>query len=104
MPVRRRVQPATALAVSFTLTVALVLAGCSDRTDRTNSTGSTAGTPIGTSAASEGNGTPAPDPADPGDPGLDQEAAASIESSVSEAESLLAELDQEFRQDAAEAG
>jgi hypothetical protein len=98
MPVRRRVQPATALAVSFTLMVALVLAGCSDPA------GSTAGTPIGTSAAPEGSGTTTPDPTDPGNTGLDQEAAASIESTVSEAESLLAELDQEFQQDAAEAG
>jgi outer membrane murein-binding lipoprotein Lpp len=112
---RRRLAPA--LAVSFALMAVLILAGCGPATpvdetsssvDETSSSVDETSSPVGTSAAQEGSGTTATESDSTAraevdaSTGLDQEAAAAIENSVSEAESLLQDLDSEFQQDAAE--
>jgi putative hemolysin len=105
-------RPATALVV--TLATAVLLAGCTDPANGTaNPPNGTVGTPNGTASTANGtagtaNGTASPadpDPAGTANPaGVDKQAAASIEDSVSAAEQLLADLEQDFEQDAADAG
>jgi|tagenome__1003787_1003787.scaffolds.fasta_scaffold20757462_3 hypothetical protein len=88
-----------ALALGLALVAALALTGCSKPAAEPRP-------PIASSAAQEGSGTATTAPASArpkaSASGVDPQAAASIENSVSDAESLLRELNQDFQQDAAE--
>src|SRR4051794_40392610 len=92
-----------ALVLGFALVAALALTGCSNPAAPAEPR-----PPSASSAAQEGSGTAttAPGSTRPkaSATGVDPQAAASIESSVSDAESLLRELNQDFQQDAAETG
>ena len=87
---------AAGLAAGLTLLTAVLLTGCADRA-----------TPVSETAPASATFSPAASPASgtsAGSARVDPEAADSIEDSVSEAETLLKELDQDFQGDAADVG